>query len=488
MISKSFHSLRIIFAIAFILNACGPKQAEQNVQLAGNRNMAVVLRSINSQDPQVRAYFESLLSKSLKETYSPHLKHLDIPEGSLLESPDNLYRIASQEIDDLFFVEIKLPISDSIPPAKPEDKMEEESLYQGFPTQPVEINGSIVNGANLRTVSLFRASTPWNFKESFEQDFVNQFKKASMSIFANPNIYPKSDPKHFANLLYVYSEKREAESPEALSCSNAQDILSYFDKAHELYEKARSRALQTAMVGTQEEIHELNTRLEHSRKKSEILKKCLEDQNKTFEFLVDYGNIDQSYIPFIQKAFEVSKIEELLKKYTNKPVRLVFQLNAAGNIDSTLFLRYDPQRYIAWTNQRVPRTAGDYHIVSLDPYYALMQTMVYMKYALPPESPRPLIASFRNMEINLVLDTLMNGQMSFRVAGSYNADDKRIQLAYPKSIYLVAPGFQPKTIFTRSEEIFQEKGWLAFSSCKTLDGTWTEDGLVMRFLGLECKV
>ena len=90
------------------------------------------------------------------------------------------------------------------------------------------------------------------------------------------------------------------------------------------------------------------------------------------------------------------------------------------------------------------------------------------------------------MRMTLALNTILTGQVLLGVDGKYDSKTKSISMAYPNSLILQSPGFENKPIQGRDKEIFQEKTWIALGNCKTLDGSFTEDGLVLRFFGLPC--
>src|SRR5690606_5615413 len=137
--------------------------------------------------------------------------------------------------------------------------------------------------------------------------------------------------------------------------------------------------------------------------------KCEEDKNLKYELQVDYGKINPENHRYIFEAIQRAKLEELLKKYTNKPVKMHFQLESNGSLALNLSIRFDRERYMGWTKNRIPATMHGYHILSLDPYYAIMQTLVFLRYALPAEAPKPLRQSFLGMETSLTLDTILSG-------------------------------------------------------------------------------
>jgi hypothetical protein len=116
-----------------------------------------------------------------------------------------------------------------------------------------------------------------------------------------------------------------------------------------------------------------------------------------------------------------------------------------------------------------------------------MQKLVVFRSSLPSNAPSVLQSSFAKMRLTLALTTLMNGQALLGVDGKYDPKTKSIAMAYPNSAVLQIPGFDSKTISGRDQEIFQEKTWMALGNCKTVDGSTTEDGLLINFFGLPCS-
>jgi hypothetical protein len=113
---------------------------------------------------------------------------------------------------------------------------------------------------------------------------------------------------------------------------------------------------------------------------------------------------------------------------------------------------------------------------------------VFFRTALPKESPQSLAIPFSKLSMTLVLDTLLNGQVLMGANGRINPSSRQIEIFYPNSVIVKIPSYEAVTVITRSEEIFQEKAWIALSSCKTIDGTITQDGLVLQFFGLPCQI
>lgn len=491
----SRHNLLILFIFFGLIQGCSSNNKELKTELSGNRKMGLYLKVKPAQadapvSSQVESYFRSLLVRGLDETYSPQIEILDLADGGLLESPESLYEIAHKKVDDIFIVELNTDPSFEIPSFKPSSE-EIESLgeqYSEPPPQRVQLRTTIYNGANLRAVTVFQFSAEGIYLENFEKNFLESFNRSALDVFRNPNIYPKSDPLHYANLLYIFGQQKERQLAGNLSCENAESTLRHYSHAKELYEAARMNQAETTQAGIQAEAHELSTRLDESAKKSEVLNICKQDMQKKFSVEFEFGSMAPENQAFIMKAFEKVKFEDLLRKYTNKPIRFVFSLINETSLQLDVYLRFDQSRYKAWTAKRIPPVIGNYHILSLDPYFALMQTMVYFKSSLPPEAPRPLRTSFESLPMSLHLDTILSGAVSLGVQGKYLKADKRVSIGYPKSLLLSMPGFEDRTVSARSDEIFQEKAWIALSSCKTLDGVDTEDGLLMKFFGLRCSL
>ena len=488
--------ISVIFISLFlsIISGCASHDKDLEVQLSGNRNMGVFLKRVNFENgspvpSEMSEYLKQLVSKSIREIYSSNLIELNLGDDGLLESPDNLYLIGNNSIDDLFIVEIKVPDGFLPLPNRPTDEQLEQmnGNVPGIVKAPMEFSLSILNGEKLRSVAELKYIVETNYKEDFERSFDNTMKLKALENFKNPNIYPKSDPLHFATLLYNYSAKTESDQKMALNCGNAYDLLKHYAQARDLYVRSRGQ-VANSFAGQQERAQDLNAKIEDSNKKAEILDLCDRDKDLHFSMLVEFGSINPENHENISKAFERAQLAKLLQQYTDKPVKLKLSIDSASELNLTVELRFDPVRYKKWTAGRVPDLMKGYHVVGLDPYYPLMQTLVLTRYLLPPESPKPLQLSFQRMNISLVLKTLLNGSATLGVDGRYIQDQKMVNLAYPKSLILSSPNFEKLTIDTRSEEIFQEKGWLAFGSCKTLDGASTEDGLIMKFFDLPCKI
>ncbi|MBN8554018.1 MAG: hypothetical protein J0L93_01080 [Deltaproteobacteria bacterium] len=464
----SFLPLKLLSLFTFfsLVVGCASKKETQSVQLSGNRVMGLGIRGIKAKDPATAEQWQKNIleasTAALKETYQPRIVELDFTKDSLIESPENLYQIGSKEIDDLFVVDAE--ITDAA----------------------TEINFSVMNGSNLKVVNIFKVRISPEEMNEFQKKFIENFKRAAVGAFPNPNIYPKGDPKHFANLLYVLSKKREQDGEQSLTCETAKDILQYYEKTEELYKMANERG-SSRIVGQQSEAHQVGTRLEEASEKVKILKDCNDELKAGFSFTVDFGKIPEASQAYIQQAIKAADLEELLKKYTNKPVKLKFELDQSGELSAVMDIRFDRQRYLGWIAQRVPMKYKNWQVLSLDPYYALMQKMVVMQASLPKDTPTPLKNGFASMKMSVGLKTLLNGNIYFSVSGKYIPEKKAVNLAYPNSIFLTTPGFENRTIMTKDKDLFQSKGWIALGSCKGIDGNLTEDGLVYKFFGFPCN-
>jgi hypothetical protein len=450
--------------------------------------MAVVLKYISDDTESARTYYRKILSDAVKNAYHGSIVELELQVNEPLQSPHNLYQIASAKIDDLFIFEVNLPPISWQPPSMPESRQvarEQRSRFSGLSAQ---VTGSIINGANLKTVGIIKSHVPWNFNPEFELAFVEIVKNASLNSLQNPNIYPQSDPLYFARILFDFSQKNEKDSKVALTCQTAQQILSTYQQAHELFVRAKEVLSQSVVVGQQSLLHDLNMKIETSKEKADILDRCRLDEDLRFSLDLDYGNIAPNMRPALERAVERAQLSKVFSSYTDKPVRLSFRVSETGNMDLNVFLRYHPERYIDWTKNKIPATYLNYHVISFDYFYPLMQYLIFLKNALPADSPQALKNSFRNLDIHLNLETLLSGQLRLAVAGYYIANENRVQLAFPKSVVLTSPGYEAKSILAVSDDIFREKGWMSVSSCQTIDGVPTEDGLLMKFMGLDCKI
>jgi hypothetical protein len=454
--------------------------------------MGLIIRKINtsSEDEKIRSYITNLYADAVQELYGAKLRVLSLPEDSLIENPTNLFAIANLEIDDLFVVDVKLSENFAVPPEQPtEEEVDSDDAPLVLPAaQSAELSTSVYNGAKLRTVTVFQFSVTERYLGEFEKSFVNAFEKSAKDNFPDPNIYPPSDPAHFANLLFDYSQQQERLAGK-LSCDSARRVLLYYDRARILFEKAEDQTSLSNSVGKQDEAYERKKRVEEAKEKAEILRLCKADEKEVFRVEFDFTNIEPAQAAYIEEAFEKAKLTNLLKQYTNKPVKLRFSIDEDNSdMNLAIFLRYDPDRYKAWTEKRVPRVAMGYHIISLSPYEALFKQLVFFRTQIPQAAPQQLQRKFQNLSITMVLNTLLNGRVSVGVDGKYIASEKAVSLASPASLILKLPTYDELNISTRSQELFNEKGWLSFSGCKTIDGTVTEDGLVMQFFDLPCKL
>lgn len=507
MIQKFSAELRFLFSIfcVSILASCGSKKQEVLVQLASNRTMGVSFQEFTTTSGapvslENQQYIKEQVKAAIQSTYQPNLKVVELTSGDLLETPENFYTIASEQIDDLFRLKIvvaedfQVPLGDFPQPLEGEPQMDYEQIEQARENailngRVVRVTGTIRNGKELKLVGNLDFSTAADSltMRTFEERFEKNFRQNLMEVFKNPNLFPTSDPKFFADRLFEFSQMSEKNATEALNCDNSKEILQNYMKAKELYELAKLKGVEQSL-GTQQEVHSLNSRIEESQKKADILILCEEDKGKNFEIIFDYGQLNPEYESFIQQAFERAKLGSLLPKYTRKPVEFRFSLQEDNEIALIVKMRFDQELYRAWTAKRIPPVYNGYHVISLDPYYALMQTLVYMRSALPNNSPKPLRIGFSNMTISLQLHTLLNGAVTVGVDGRYLTEENRVSIGFPKSLILSNPSFEKLSVGTRSDEIFQEKGWMALSSCKTLDGNVTEDGLVLQFFGIPCKL
>jgi len=487
-------NLVLVFLLLSLVSGCASHDQDLEVQLSGNRNMGVFLKKVSYEDgspasAETSDYLKKLVADSIREIYSANLIELNLGDDGLLESADNLYLIGNNSIDDLFIVEIKLPDGFQPPPHRPTDEHLDQmnGAVPSILKAPIEFSLSILNGEKLRSVAELKYIVETNYKEDFEQSFKNTMKQKALENFKNPNIYPKSDPLHFATLLYNYSTKTESDQKIALNCGNAFSLLKHYAQARDLFVKSKDQ-VANSFAGQQERAQDLNAKIEDSNQKAEVLDLCEKDKTLQFSMSVDFGTINPENHENISKSFQRAQLDKLLQQYTDKPVKLKLSIDQSNELNLLVELRFDPIRYKKWTTGRIPDLMKGYHVVGLDPYYPLMQTLVLTRYLLPPESPKPLQISFQKMNISLVFKTLLNGSVHLGVDGRYIPNQKMVNLAYPKSLILSSPKFEKLTIDTRSEEIFQEKGWLTFGSCKTLDGASTEDGLVMKFFDLPCKI
>jgi len=445
-------------------------------------------------------YFASLVDKGLRDTYGSRTAVVPLVKNGLLQDPENLYQIGIRQIDDLFLMDVQLKKPFDIPttpaaassssaaevnPKDDKPKMSEQETATSI-EDSAEFSFVVYNGSNLRAVTMFKVLVPTNRPERFEAEFEERFRKAASASFMNANIYPRGDPSHFGNLLYVYSQARERDVSDNLSCENASDVFRYYGKAAELYQLGLKRGVAKAF-GQQSELHQLSSRQNESVEKSKVAQLCAEDKSKHFQLDFDFGKIAEENRSLIELAFKNIRFEDTLSKYTDKPARARFQIESNGDLSLFFEMRFDLSRYRYWTSNRVPLKYRNFQILSLDPYYALMQKLVMLRTALPLQASPQLRQSFRSLRTTLYLKTLLKGEVYFGVDGTYFPERKQIQMAYPNTIYLQVPGFDTRAVLTKNNEIFQDRGWLALGSCKTLEGTLTEDGLVYRFFGFPCQ-
>lgn len=451
------------FALILGLISCGKKAPPPQANLSGNRVQGIVLR-LSEQIPSSdrRILYESLINSSLAGAYGAKLVTLSFAPQSLLEDPENIYQVGKNLIDDLF-------------------------LFSVQETQDTsETSVTIYNGSNLKIVTILKFSVPREGKDPFEKRWNDTFRRVALEKYPNPNIYPRATPSHFANLLYVYSQQEEKNLKDPITCLNALQIFQFYPKAKELFELAKEKE-PVKIVGSQQVTQSLDARLTECDEKSKALQRCLDDNQKTFAIQWEFSKIDPVSHSAILQAAATSDLEGMFKQYTNKPVTLRVEADENAELNFIATMRFDPVRYTAWTKNRVPARARNYQILSLDPYFALMQKFVVFRSSLPTDAPAALKLPFSKMKLNFILDTIFNGQVLMGVEGKYDPKTKSITMAYPNSVYLRSPGFEQKLIEGRDKEIYQEKTWIALGNCKTIDGTTTEDGLLIQFFGLPCN-
>jgi hypothetical protein len=467
---KAFDFLIGLSIAAIVLTACG-KQAEikQEGPRSSNRIMGVYVGSDETLKPQLSSFFV-LFQKALQDAYLPQLKMLNFPGGPYPDEAENMYEIAKSQIDDLFVFNISQR------------------------NQVIRVTGSIMSGgSNLRVINRINLELPIegspdrpsDEKLSFQDRFVQQIRQSILAAYPNPNVYPAFNAFQFANALYAKAQSDEASAGGSITCENAPRTLSHYAKAKEIYELGQKRSLVRA-YGSQSEQHEINTRLQDAEDKTRVANLCAIDSQKSFGLTWKFQAIDESNRPSILKAAQTAGLEEILKKYTDKPVEIQLSGDPSGEVNLNLVLRFDSKRYLQWINKRVPDRYRNFGVLSLDPYYALMQKLVYFKNSLPTDSSPALKQGFSLMKMNIILNTILNGEVMFGVGGTYNAQEGKIRLAYPASLYVQAPGYEKKLVGNKDQELFQEKTWLALGSCRSLDGTVTEDGLVYKFFGIKC--
>ncbi len=484
MTSSAFRLYSLLFSLSGILifASCASKETEApSTNLAANRQMGLGLKSLKLNGANVAAdyynYISQLSLKAVSETYGAKVIQIPLVEGPI-ETIDNLYQIGKSEIDDFFVLEGNITGGfDTVgTTTAPEGTVVEDAL---------DLSVTVYNGSNLKPVAVFRMKVPTKPRDVFESTFQEIFKKTALKSLANPNIYPKSDPQYFANLVYVFSEQQEKEQTETLTCENAPQKLKYYLWSKQLYDIVVARGVDR-VVGTQGEAHQMTTRQTDSAAKAKVLDDCSADAGRAFEVQFDFGSINPDNHVFIRKAYEEVGFEPLLKQYTSKPVKFRFQVQD-NKLSLFLEIRFDRLRYRAWTANRIPGRAKNFQILSLDPYYALMQKMVVFRGALPANTAPSLRGIFENMKMNLTLKTLINGEVSFSVDGTHRKDQQSMSMAYPNSVYISQPGLDNRLITNKDPQIFQEKGWIALGNCKTIEGAKTEDGLLYDFFGFPCQ-
>ncbi len=467
---KAFDFLIGLIVSTTLLVACGKQPVvTQESPRSSNRVMGVYVGSDETLKAQLSSYFV-LFQKALQEAYYPQLKKLNFVGGPYPDESENMYEIAKNQIDDLFVFNVSQK------------------------DQVIKVTGSIMSGgSNLRVINRINLEFPQEAspdqpsdqRMSFQERFVQQIKQSVMAAYPNPNVYPAFNAFQFANALYAKAQSDEASAGGNVTCENASRTLSLYAKVKEIYELGQKRSLVRA-YGSQGEQHEINTRLQDAEEKTRVANLCAIDAQKSFGLSWKFQSIDESNRPAILKAAEVAGLEEILKKYTDKPVELQLTGDPSGEINLNLVLRFDSKRYIQWIGNRVPDRYRNFGVLSLDPYYALMQKLVLFKNSLPTDSSPALKQGFSLMKMNIALNTILNGEVIFGVGGTYNAQEGKISLAYPASLYVQSPGYEKKLVGNKDQELFQEKTWLALGSCKSLDGTVTEDGLVYKFFGIKC--
>ena len=308
-------STAFFLSLITLLSACATKEKSVSIQRSGNRKGGLMIQKIEvgtqlSQNPEFRLYFNDLLTRTIKNVYGSDIQLMNIADGNLLESPDSLFLLAANEIDDLFLAEIKVPedftVPVDMPAAEGQTSKDEQAVLNQ--TKRIEVTSRVLNGANLRTVTILKTSTAWGTRAEMEKDFQQKFKENALEVFSNPNVYPKSDPAHFANLLYQFSEKRERENLAVLACENATEVLSGYVQARDLYQKAKDRG-PSDQVGQTAIAQDINSRLEDSTRKANILKTCEEDKARGFAIDASFLNIDPANQSLIKQAMTKAKTE-----------------------------------------------------------------------------------------------------------------------------------------------------------------------------------
>jgi hypothetical protein len=440
-----------------------------------------------TEDAEIRNYFKTLIKDSLNQTYQSQLQELALDTGTL-ETPDNYFEIASREIDDLFIFKVQLPAGFQIPrPMTPEELKEIERGQGPIQAGQAKVEGVVYNGEKLRPVARINWQVPIRDQNQFQNEFLSMSQTALLTELRNPNIYPSSDPLHFANLLLQFAQTNERAAEGRLTCDNAESVLETYAMASKLYTTAEKKVDFDA-VGSQSELHELRSKMNEARDKANILQLCREDETKSFEFFVEFSGFDPSSESLIRQAIERAQIEEVSRAYSDKPVVLKLSLEDDGTITLSFNLRFDADRYKRMTDGKVLSIYRGYHALSFEAYYPLMQRLILMRVALPQGTPRSLGVAFAGTNMSLNLTTLLGGYVSIRVDGRYIQDQKTIDLFYPNSVYFDIPGYEGRTLMTRSDAVFQDKGWIALGSCRTVDGSLTEDGLLNQFFEIPCQL
>lgn len=482
----------VLLSLSLVLFSCQSSKQQTVVQRAANRTIGFDIREIKigengNASSEIESYFSELLKQSLIDTYQSRVLSLELEEGPL-ETPENYFRIASNQIDDLFVFRIELPANFKIPESMDSESVEARERETGpMDFGQAKFSANVYNGERLRPIARLQWSNTLQDRTRFEEALSKTASTSYLNDIRNPNIYPPSDPLHFADRLYEFAVETERQAEGGLSCDNAEDLLNTFAKASKLYGMAETR-IDFGAVGSQSSLHELQGRMNEAKKKADTLEMCREDANKSFSFSVSFDGFDSSAEQQIRAAIKSAQIEEVLKFYTNKPAEMSVRLDSEGDINISLDMRFNKERLQELTKEDLPAVFKGYHPLSLQAYHPLMQRLILMRVALPAGTARSLGVAFNKAVMNLNLNTLLGGSVSFRVDGRYVSDQKRVDLFYPNSIRMDIPGYEAITLITRSDEIFQEKAWIALGSCRTVDGSLTDDGLAVQFFGMTCQL